>query len=437
MWRQLLLMMFMVVSIYSSAQPAYLNTKTPYQPQQKNYTVPPKGYAPVFINYIGRHGARFQTSAEKDVMITDILEKAKKNDALIKDGLVLYKLILDYQIVEKNRYGDITLLGVKEQHDIAQRMQAEYAPVFNNAKLLVEMTEKLRTQQSAKEFLSGLTGCDSASVTSIIFPAKADSILRFYDLSKAYKDYSTSSSIKNHVDSLMQDARTIEAANNVCAKIFKKNFIDSLNGINIKTKGGIGKANVISFSQSLYEVFASMFDAAEELQTNFTDATRLFKTIFSSKDLHWFDEINSASDFYEKGPAENVNGIQITIAAPLLNDLIKTTDSAIRYKKYNAVLRFTHAEAISPLATLMEIPQASTISNSVFDFYNRWHSNEIIPMGANIQLIIYSNRNNYLLKVLLNEKEVALPVATNTFPYYNWNDIKSYYSAKLSNINKN
>ena len=54
-----LTLIFVLNSIVNiNAQNLYLNTKTPYQPQQKNYAAPPKGYMPVFINYVGRHGAR-------------------------------------------------------------------------------------------------------------------------------------------------------------------------------------------------------------------------------------------------------------------------------------------------------------------------------------------------------------------------------------------
>ena len=158
-----------------------------------------------------------------------------------------------------------------------------------------------------------------------------------------------------------------------------------------------------------------MFSASEELQSNYKVAINTFYKVFSNQDLLWFNAMNSASDFYEKGPAENANGIQVTIAAPLLRDLINTTDSAIQFKNFDAVLRFTHAEAISPLATLMGVPEASKTSNSVFSFSNVWNAPEIIPMSANIQWILYSNGKNYLVKILLNEKEITLPVAQKHF----------------------
>jgi multiple inositol-polyphosphate phosphatase / 2,3-bisphosphoglycerate 3-phosphatase len=422
--------LFFVVLI-TKAQIEYLNTKTPYHPLQEKLTPAPGGYKAVFINYTGRHGSRFQTSAENDMLITDILLQAKNENDLTDEGKIIYQKLLSLQQIEKGNYGNLTKLGQQEQHDIAKRMQAENPSVFDGGKLMVYMTEKLRTQQSAKTFLSGLKSYDSTQIDSKIFPAGTDSILRFYDLSEAYKMYTSSSEIKNHLDSLMTDNRTATAANNVCKKIFTTTFLSKLNngGISSNATGKTQVVNTIIFSRSLYEIYASMFSASEELQSNYK--------VFSKQDLLWFNIMNSASDFYEKGPAENTNGIQVIIAAPLLRDLINTTDSAIQFKNFDAVLRFTHAEAISPLATLMRIPLASKTSNSVFTFSNVWNASEIIPMSANIQWILYSNGKNFLIKILLNEKEVPLPVDTKTFPYYNWNDVRSYYLNKLSAIIKN
>jgi hypothetical protein len=434
----LLFFSLFVVVLISEAQTEYLNTKTPYRPQQKNYTPAPKGYVPVFINYVGRHGARFQTSVDNDLLIIDVLQQAQKANALTNVGADILQQIQSLKKIEENNYGNITMLGQQEQHDIAERMQSEYSSVFNKRRLLVEMTEKLRTQQSAKAFLSGLKGYDSSAINSKIFPASTDTILRFYDLSEAYKTYASSSEIKDHLDSLRKDNRTVNASNNVCKKVFTSAFISRLNDKNISsnTTGKTQTINATTFSQSLYELYASMFSASEELQSNYKIAVNTFNKVFSSQDLLWFDKINSASDFYEKGSAENINGIQVTIAAPLLRDMLNTTDSTIQFKNFDAVLRFTHAEAISPLATLMGIPQASKTSSSVFSFADEWEASAIIPMSANIQWILYSNDKNFLVKVLLNEKEVTLPVHTKTFPYYNWNDVRSYYQKKLSSISK-
>ena len=419
-------------------QPQYLGTKTPYHPQQATYTKEPEGYTPVFINYVGRHGARFLTSAGSDVLLLDVLQQAKQEQSLTKNGNAVLELLIDFEAAEKDNYGNITLLGKQEQHDIAARMQQQYQPVFQKKKLLVEMTEKVRTQQSAQAFLSGLKGYDTSLIQSIIFPSANDNILRFYDLSPAYDAYLKNDAITAHIDSLKNDSRTKNVADVVCKKIFTASFINQLNEGKISTASfkKTGTINTIIFTQALYDVYSVLFSAIKEMKMDDKNIINTFQTVFTKDDLCWLDKLNSAEDFFEKGPAADILGIQVTIASPLLRDLIATTDSCIKTKNTDGIFRFTHAEAISPLATLMDIPQASQQTNSVYNFYEKWNAYSIIPLSANIQWIIYRNSNNYLIKVLLNEKEVALPISTSTYPYYKWDDVKDYYTNKLAHIKK-
>ena len=65
----------------------------------------------------------------------------------------------------------------------------------------------------------------------------------------------------------------------------------------------------------------------------------------------------------------------------------------------------------------------------------------VIPTGCNIQLIFYrpkkGKQGDILVKALLNENEVTMPVETDMFPYYKWNDVKAYYQEKLKKQPKN
>lgn len=68
------------------------------------------------------------------------------------------------------------------------------------------------------------------------------------------------------------------------------------------------------------------------------------------------------------------------------------------------------------------------------DISEHWRSYEIFPMACNIQLIFYRNHqdNDILVKALLNEHEVTMPVTTDKAPYYHWYDVKRYYTEKLN-----
>ena len=67
-------------------------------------------------------------------------------------------------------------------------------------------------------------------------------------------------------------------------------------------------------------------------------------------------------------------------------------------------------------------------------FYINWETCK----AANIQLVFYRGRkpsDPVLVKCMLNGFEASLPIATDMFPYYRWNDLRDFYTARC-NSNK-
>ncbi|HEY0299270.1 MAG TPA: histidine phosphatase family protein, partial [Arachidicoccus sp.] len=196
-------------------------------------------------------------------------------------------------------------------------------------------------------------------------------------------------------------------------------------------------SNAWQITQDLYDIYCLPQLIQKEIAAKGWNKNEIdiVNKAFTQSDLRWLDFINSAEDFYEKGPGKNINGIAVSIAAPLLSEFLSCVEKEIEHPNtLDAKLNFAHAETISPFATLLEIPQASHASASVFDYAKNWHADQIIPMASNIQWILYSNGKSYLVKVLLNEKEAALPVSTTTFPYYHWDDVSNFYTNKLKSL---
>ncbi len=68
-----------------------------------------------------------------------------------------------------------------------------------------------------------------------------------------------------------------------------------------------------------------------------------------------------------------------------------------------------------------------------------WVNYRIYPMACNIQLVFYRPKKAgapILVKALLNEKETTMPVKTDQFPYYKWDDVRAYYLKKLQDFEK-
>ena len=224
------------------------------------------------------------------------------------------------------------------------------------------------------------------------------------------------------MDSLDKDGRTAATAKRTCARLFSPAFIRTLPG------GGV------AFTDNLYDLYTIAWSMSGELKAaGHPDDREGLGAAFDKNGLEWLEFRNGAADFLEKGPGFDSVGIQVKVAAPLLVDIINSLDRAVgKADSPDAVLRFTHAEAIAPLAALLGIRGASSPVKSVYHYHDHWRAGDVIPLSANIQWILYAgDSGSYLVKVLLNEREAVLPVATGQWPYYSWEALRAYYAAKL------
>jgi len=413
----------------------YLGTKTPYGgPSHEAYASPPAGYQPVFINYVGRHGARFLTKAGADLQVLEALQAAEKSNALTAIGKKIKAIAQRLQTASKGNYENITLLGQEEQEAIGERMWYTYKSVFSGRGVEVVTTWKVRTQQSAEAFLKGLADYKGEKRYERA-PDSADTTLRFYDLSPAYTHYKKGGLIKKCMDSLDKDSRTLATARRICGRVFTPAYVKEL----MKTaEGKTGPSKGAAFADELYDLYSIAWSMSGEVRNaGFPGDSEGLGVAFDRDDLEWMEFRNGAADFLEKGPGFDSVGIQVKVAAPLLADLINSMDRAVNKPDgKDAVLRFTHAEAIAPLAALLGIREASTPVTSIYKYHDHWSAGIVIPLSANIQWVLYAGTGSggYLVKVLLNEREAVLPVATTQWPYYRWEDLRAYYIRKLGAV---
>ncbi|HEY4107377.1 histidine-type phosphatase [Puia sp.] len=400
------------------APPPFLGTKTPYTAPDAGYTAVPAGYRPVFVNYVGRHGARFLTKAGADTGALRVLDLAAGERGLTPLGQRVRAVVKRLCAIEKGKYENITLLGAAEQKAIGQRMFSRCAGAFQGRGIDVAVTYKIRTKQSADAFLPGLSGYRGETHFTRLADSQ-EAVLRFYDLSPAYLKYKKGPVVKKGMDSIDNDPRTAAVAAAVGARVFTPGFL-----------AGRTPAVALAFSNDLYDLYSVQFSLPGEVRAGGFAADSVdLSPVFSREDLSWEDFQSGAADFLEKGPGRDPLGIQVKIAAPLLADFIQTADAAVAGRGRDAVLRFTHAEAISPFASLLGIPEASVPAASIGHYQDHWRAEKIIPLSANIQWIVYQNGEGTLVKILLNEREVRLPIGGG--PYYPWKELRAYCMGRL------
>jgi hypothetical protein len=405
----------------------FLGTKALYKKTVTQLHVAPAGYQPVFINYVGRHGARHLTKDVSTYYAYKLLMQADSAHALTVDGIKLKQAVVTLNKVEKGNIKSISEEGKAELRGIGERLYAENAAIFKGKLLFrIRETKEIRTKQSADAFLAGLK---SKLRDSVKIDESIDDInLRFFDAAPAYKQFEQNGEYSVDIE-MLDEAVNLEKINDdFCAKIFTKQYLKSLNAENRNQL----VSDVFGFATIAYSV---MDEAA---QKGFKPADIDFKPFFTCDQILGLSKLDVADDYYKKGPGVNLNGIQVRIAAPLLADFINSADAFVEGSGMNADLRFAHAETIIPIAALMDISVANKPTKDIRQVDKVWRSALVAPLSSNIQWIFYKKRgsNNYLVKILLNEKEAkitGLPVSG--FPYYNWSALREFYMKKLQKLN--
>jgi multiple inositol-polyphosphate phosphatase / 2,3-bisphosphoglycerate 3-phosphatase len=427
------ILLFLVLSslIYSaSAQNCadeFLGTKTLYKDAIKKYTPAPAGYSPVFINHVGRHGARHLTKDVKTTFAYTLLLAADSVGDLTEKGKSLKQMVLALQKVEKGNTKSISAEGATELKGIGERMYTNYPGVFKGRpNLNIAITKEIRTKQSADAFLQGLNARlkDTAATNEY----NNDTDLRFYDLSAAYKSFEKSAGNSNIKLSLEKAEHFNEINNAVISRFFKPTLLDKLNDDDRKKF----VSDVFGFATIVYSL------NAEKKHAGFTPENLDFKSFFTCDELEKLSILDSADEYLKKGPGTDLNGIQVRVAVPLLVNFINTADEFVKTGKFNAQLRFAHAETISPFAALLQISTADKATNDFSKLNTVWKSSAIIPLSANIQWIFYKKKGTaeYLVKVLLNEKEISITgLKARSLSYYKWNDLRDFYITKLIKLN--
>ena len=405
-----------------SADFNYLGTKQPYSVKEISTAPTPNGYKPFFVNHLGRHGSRHLSSPKYDVSLYELLSIAEKENAITPEGLKLKNSIAQLMEIEKGNYGLLTEVGVKEQKEIAKRFYENNKEIFGKD-IIASSTYVERAQQSRDAFLEELGQYTPNINFKVSTNNKKDILLRFFDLSPEYEEFSENGSWKKELDTY---SKSKNFNNEVLNQLFSKEFIKKLEDGEFKLKDSKGKTvlkNPTDAVRNLYDLYIIQASIGKDLG---------FGKYFSEEQLKWYEEVDNLSDFYEKGPGKNGEDIATNIALPLLENFIVTSDEAIKNQNTSANLRFAHAETTIPFITLLDINGYSKKEDSIEEVYDKWLGRDISGMSTNIQWIFYKNdKNDILVKILHNEKDAELPIATSMKPYYKWDDVKNFYTNKL------
>ena len=158
-----------------------------------------------------------------------------------------------------------------------------------------------------------------------------------------------------------------------------------------------------------------------------------FTKLFSSKSINWLHWTGAWGNPRVEAYCSYFH--------PFIDDLFGNIESAIEGKNpYVANLRFTHDSYIMPLLTVLGY------KDSALQYYGEgvaaWEKgatsaalSPLVPMAANLQVVLYRNKKGeVLVRSLLNENDIFLPIECETAPFYKWEDMRNVTLNNLARL---
>ena len=378
------------------------------------YTPIPDGYEPFYISHLGRHGSRYLIDDDDYKRILDLFEDANKSAALTNLGTDVYKRLQAIWKIVQWHGGDLSPVGLKEQRGIAERMYASFPEIFTkNSEINASSTTVVRCVLSMDTFSERLKEMNPA--LNITREASMEH--------QRYLNHHTEEAIafRSAPYTWKEEYNKFEESHVNPSRLINSLFSDSA----YITK----RVNLKSTMLDLFNITGNMQNIETELS---------FYDLFTNEELFDLWQCKNYKSYVNDANCALNKGIMFENCKPLLKNIIDTAEKIIKNGGKGATLRFAHDGNIIPLAMLLHLKDCYNSVSESQNFYSAWSDFKVAPMGGNIQIIFFRNKNNskddILVKFLMHEKETLVPpIKTNLAPYYKWSDVKEYYNLLLDN----
>ena len=394
--------------------PAYASCNYSIYPDSipDNLTPAPSGKRPFYISHYGRHGSRYISNRKGYDTPYKMMLRAGAVDELTPVG----KKVLDEMTLILNdtegRWGELTSLGAQQHRQIAKRMMQRFPEVFEGA-------AHVNAQSTVAARCVVSMGYSMLEMSQVNPQLQIKMVSSKRDMD--YLNYQDKASRNNYMTPEAQkafDAYTAPRMGNsrLMEQIFKN--------------PDIVKEIVDESFFNYYLMKMGLF----VLNTHLSDHTYLM-SLFTTEELYRMWQIDNVLWYIQHGACKLNGSRQPHTQKNLLRKLIADADSCLQLPRPGAQLRFGHDTVILPLVCLMGINGYDLATDNLDELEAKgWWCSSIFPMGANLQFIFYRSTpkdQDVLVKVLLNEQEATLPIATDCAPYYHWTDFRRYCMEKL------
>lgn len=371
-------------------------------------TPAPKGYKPVYISHIGRHGARFATDEKVYENLRDLFSKAHSAGKLTKAGEDLYRRYEAFYPSVARQGGELTHKGQAQQRGIADVMFKSFPEVFKGkTRAEVQSTTTPRVIMSMLSFTNELKNLDK------------DLSFNFECSKRLLPDI--------HPNSASNPAR-VKIKFPEKAKAQSDSLLAARLDLNSFCAGYFNDTDYLAKSYGQYQFVIDLRTIIVDLQCLDFEPSDSFFDIFTPEQLFGIWESWNYNGYLRMGRSPMTGGKGCQSCAAVLRNMIECADRDLASGDVQLSLRFSHDIAVLPLVSYMKLDNFGAVVNDPGDVKNWWRC-DFMPMAANFQMILYRSKRTpeILVKILFNGHEASLPIPQSAPSFYSWTAIKDYY----------
>ena len=390
----------------SDPRKAY-GTDYPYSYEAQKMTKAPKGYKAFYISHYGRHGSRYYWNDQLYRELDSLLTKAHRQHQLTPEGEAFRT---KYDAAKRElavSVSELSDLGWEQHQYIARTMYRDFKEVFKNGGDVYAISSLTgRCVVSMASFCEELKQCNPKieirmeSARKVLDGVKPDD--RQNPLRQTYP---------KSRPRFEQNRQQFKYNDDLRERIIPRVFTS--------TEGLPGTPHHIA--SNLINLYTSLPSIGHE---------GMMGNIITDQELaaRWENE-NLGGYTWVFEPRYDM--------IPILRDIIKKADNVLSGQtKRLADLRFGHDTCLGPLTVLMGINGADIDPEDPYEVkncYQTWETGK----ASNLQLIFYRSKKAgapILIKCLLNGIESTLPLPSDLFPYYRWDDFKTFYTERCNSV---
>lgn len=370
-------------------------------------TAYPDSLMPVMINHVGRHGARYAASSTNTEMLKRALDKAAASGTITPLGKRLLSISDEVISLSRGKWGALDSLGEYEQRMLASRMYNTFRPVFDKAVVNAISSYSPRVMMSMYSFTHQLDRLSNKIEFTTSTGRKNSYLMRPFDTSEEFQEFYKSAEVMDAYNSYFKQACPVTAIERVLGKDYEYSDADQKRNLAITEYYVLAGLSAMS-----YECDLTQFFTLEEINS-----------LWSCFNLRQ----------YLQRTATTLSSVPADIATDLLKNIIDATDDFIDGRtRVNVFLRFGHAETLLPLVSLMRLPGCYYMTNYFDTVARNWQDFNIVPMAANVHLILFKNEKNgkYYVRLDLNEQPLAF-IPNSDAIYVPWDTAHDYLTRCL------